>query len=267
MISVLECKKAAVYHNTDKLTLAQIKAKTGCTHIINGYLFNKRFDPCGWLVIDGKVISKDKYNDWGFACNKTGAPTMSTDRTNNFLGAIPIIRNKARLYRNLTPDVARPAERSAIAWFPNGRIILWCDEEKLTRDELQTKLLAIGASDAVMLDGGGSTQCIFPEGEVRSSRIVATAVLFWDKDSKDEPAQPIQNSRCPYMEPTRLIKRGSIGAGSKWVQWQLNRHGASLDVDGDFGKLSVEALTAFQKKSGLDADGICGPATIAALKL
>lgn len=272
MISVFKCKKAAVYHNTDKLTLAQIKAKTGCTHIINGYLFNKRFEPCGWLVIDGKVISKDKYNDWGFYCAKTGAPKMSTDRTKTFLGAIPIIRNKARLYRNLTPDVARKAERSAIAWFPNGRVLLWCDDEKLTRDELQTKLLAIGASDAVMLDGGGSTQCIFPEGKLYSSRIVATVVLFWDEDAKDEPvknapAKTTTETKCPYMEPTRLIKKGSIGVGSKWVQWQLNRHGASLDVDGDFGKLSVNALIAFQKKKGLDADGICGPATRAALKL
>jgi peptidoglycan hydrolase-like protein with peptidoglycan-binding domain len=123
-----------------------------------------------------------------------------------------------------------------------------------------------------MLDGGGSTQCIFPEGNIYSSRIVATVVLFWEKGVKTEPVKnepPAAKNevKCPYMEPTRLIKRGSIGAGSKWVQWQLNRHGSSLDVDGDFGKLSVNALIAFQKKKGLDADGICGPATRAALKL
>ena len=267
MISIFKCKKAAVYHNTEKLTLAQIKSKTGCSHIINGYLFNNRFEPCGWLVIDGTIISSDQYRDWGFACGKTGAPTMSTDRSKTFLGAIPIIKNKARLYRSLTPDVARKAERSAIAWFPNGRIILWCDDEKLTRDELQTKLLAVGASDAVMLDGGGSTQCIFPEGTLKSSRIVATVVLFWDEDTKDNQVETTAVAKCPYTEPTRNVKKGSTGTGAKWVQWQLNRHGASLAVDGAFGNLSVSALIAFQKKKGLDADGICGPATRAALKL
>lgn len=271
MISIFKCAKAAVYHNTDKLTLAQIKAETGCTHIINGYLFNKKFEPCGWLVIDGKVISKDQYNDWGFACDKTGAPYISTNRAKSFLGAIPIIRNKARLYRNLTPDVAREAERSAVAWFPNGRVILWCSDEKLTRDELQTKLLAIGASDAVMLDGGGSTQCIFPEGKLRSSRIVATVLLFWEEGASVEPtpttATKPKQEKCPYAEPAANVKKGSSGSGSKWVQWQLNRHGASLVVDGIFGNLSAAALIAFQKKKGLDADGICGPATRAALKL
>ena len=71
----------------------------------------------------------------------------------------------------------------------------------------------------------------------------------------------------PYSEPTKLIKKGSLGSGAKWVQWQLNRHGASLVVDGNFGKASEAELIEFQKKSGLTADGICGPATRAVLKL
>ena len=64
-----------------------------------------------------------------------------------------------------------------------------------------------------------------------------------------------------------FIKKGSLGSGAKWVQWQLNRHGASLVVDGNFGKASVTALIEFQRKSGLIADGICGSATRAVLKL
>lgn len=267
MVAIFKCKKAEVYHNTDRLTLAQIKAKTGCTHAINGYLFNTKFQPCGWLVIDGETISKDAYKDWGFACGKTGAPTMSIDRSKSFLSGIPIIKNKARVYRGLTPDVARKAERTAVAWLPNGRVILWCDDQKLTRDELQVKLLSLGASDAIMLDGGGSTQGIFPDGKVVSSRKVATVLLFWDEDVKIESVDVSKRIECPYAEPTRTIKKGSIGTGSKWVQWQLNRHGASLTVDGIFGNVSVAALVAFQKKSGLEVDGVCGAATRAVLKL
>lgn len=267
MIAVFKCKKAAVYHNTDKLTLAQIKAKTGCTHIMNGYLFNNKFEPCGWLVIDGEVVTKDKYNEWGFTCDKMGAPKMSTDKTKTYLSAIPILKGGARVYRNLTPDVARKAERTAVAWLPNGKLILWCDEEKLTRDELQIKLLSLGASDALMMDGGGSTQCIFPEGKVASTRKVATVLLFWDEDAVVKTEVATLQTKCPYAEPTRLVKRGSLGTGAKWVQWQLNRHGSSLKVDGNFGKLSVAELTAFQKKSGLVVDGICGSATRSVLKL
>lgn len=267
MVSVFKCKKAAIYYNADKLTLTQIKAKTGCTHIINGYLFNTKFQPCGWLVIDGETISKDAYKDWGFACDKSGTPTMSIDRSASFMSGIPIIKDKARVYRGLTPDVARKAERTAVAWLPNGRIILWCDSQQLTRDELQVKLLSLGASDALMLDGGGSTQGIFPDGKLESPRKVATVLLFWDEDAKIETIDEPKQIRCPYAEPTRLVKKGSVGSGSKWVQWQLNRHGASLTVDGLFGNVSVAALVAFQKKNGLEVDGICGAATRAVLKL
>lgn len=267
MIAIFKCKKAAVYHNTDRLTLTQIKAKTGCTHIINGYLFNTKFEPCGWLVIDGKVISRDRYNDWGFTCDKNESPKMSTDRSKTFLSGIPILKNGVRVYRGLTPDVARKAERTAVAWLPNGKIILWCDPQELTRDELQVKLLSFGASDAIMLDGGGSTQCIFPNGVLSSPRKVATVILFWDENAKVDMNKEPEEPKCPYAEPTRLIKKGSLGIGSKWVQWHLNKHGAALDVDGNFGKRSTAALVAFQKKSGLVADGICGPATRSVLKL
>lgn len=267
MIDTIKCKKAALYHNTSRLTLTQVKAKTGCTHIINGYLFNTKFKPLGWTVIDGKVISKDQYNDWGIAFDKTGSPKMSTDRTKSFLSGIPILKNGARVYRNLTPDVARKAERTAVGWYQNGRILLWCDSLKLTREELQLKLISMGVSDAIMLDGGGSTQCIFPDGKLYSSRKVPTMLLFWDEDAKSDPMKTPTETGCPYSEPTKLIKKGSLGSGAKWVQWQLNRHGASLVVDGNFGKASEAELIEFQKKSGLTADSICGPATRAVLKL
>lgn len=98
MYATIKCERAAVYYNTRRLSPAQIKAETGCTHIINGYYFDNRsssktyFQPCGWLVIDGKIISTDQWNDWGFACEKTGAPVMSTDRTKNyFIGSLPLI--------------------------------------------------------------------------------------------------------------------------------------------------------------------------------
>ena len=80
MVDIFDCARAQIYHNTGKLTPAQIKAKTGCTHIINGYLFNSKFQPVGWTVIDGKVISRDKYQDWGVSISSDGVPKMLTGR-------------------------------------------------------------------------------------------------------------------------------------------------------------------------------------------
>ena len=66
-----------------------------------------------------------------------------------------------------------------MGWMPDRRICLWCDKTSLTREQLQNKLLGLGVADALMLDGGGSTQGIFPNGKVASSRKVPTMVLFW----------------------------------------------------------------------------------------
>lgn len=186
MVDTFDCARAQIYHNTGKLTPAQIKAKTGCTHIINGYLFNGKFQPVGWTVIDGKVISRDKYQDWGVAIGNDRKPQMLTDRGGSFLSGVPILKAGAKLYRSLTADVARSAARTAVGWMPNGKVCLWCDKTSLTRDQLQDKLLGLGVVDALMLDGGGSTQGIFPGEKVVSSRKVPTLLLFWERSAKTE---------------------------------------------------------------------------------
>lgn len=190
MVDIFDCVKAQIYHNTGKLTPAQIKAKTGCTHIINGYLFNSKFQPVGWTVIDGKVISRDKYQDWGVSIGSDGKPQMLTDRGGSFLSGVPILKAGSKLYRGLTADVARPAARTAVGWMPNGKVCLWCDKTSLTRDQLQDKLLGLGVVDALMLDGGGSTQGIFPKGTVFSTRKVPTLLLFWQAETAkaEDPA-------------------------------------------------------------------------------
>ena len=48
MVEIFRCARAEVYHNSGKKTLTQVKKETGCTHIINGYLFNSSFRPLGW---------------------------------------------------------------------------------------------------------------------------------------------------------------------------------------------------------------------------
>ena len=192
MVDIFVCGRAQVWHNTAKLTPAQIKAKTGCTHIVNGYLFNSKFQPVGWTVIDGKIISRDAYQDWGVSINSDGQPQMLTDRGGSFLSGVPLLKNGTRLERNLTPDVARKAARTAVGWMPDGRVCLWCDKTAINREQLQEKLLKLGVSDALMLDGGGSTQGIFPGGKVVSSRKVPTLLLFWKKTAEPEKDPVVQ---------------------------------------------------------------------------
>lgn len=182
MFAAFNCSKCQIYHNTKKKTLAQIKEELGCDYIINGYLFNmSTFKPSPWLVLNSEWISYDQYRDWGITI-KDGKPTFGTDRQENFISGIPVLVHGEKVYRDLTSDVKRATYRTAVAWTKEGTLILYCETKTLTREQLQDELLSIGAYNALMLDGGGSTQCIFQNGKISSPRKVATVLAFWKQN-------------------------------------------------------------------------------------
>jgi uncharacterized protein (TIGR02594 family) len=65
--------------------------------------------------------------------------------------------------------------------------------------------------------------------------------------------------------PLRLGTRNF--AAVRELQRLLNETGARLDIDGDFGRNTRNAVIAFQERHGLDGDGIVGPLTARALEL
>ena len=68
------------------------------------------------------------------------------------------------------------------------------------------------------------------------------------------------------MNSKKTIKEGDSGESVKWLQFALKERGyLSSNVDGYFGVFTLGALLAFQKKTGLEVDGICGPKTMEAL--
>jgi peptidoglycan hydrolase-like protein with peptidoglycan-binding domain len=62
------------------------------------------------------------------------------------------------------------------------------------------------------------------------------------------------------------LRKGAKGSEVKKMQTALNNSGASLTVDGSFGKATKEALEVFQASKGLTPDGVCGPLTWAELE-
>lgn len=71
-----------------------------------------------------------------------------------------------------------------------------------------------------------------------------------------------------YSAPTRILSQKSTymkGNDVKWVQSALNNLGYSLKVDGYYGPLTYNAVKAFQKAYGLEADGKVGGETVTKL--
>lgn len=75
----------------------------------------------------------------------------------------------------------------------------------------------------------------------------------------------------PYQEPIGLIKKGSVGDGVKWVQWELIEFGLTsvwlngkrykIEVNGICDAATEKAIRWFQRKNGLDVDGVVGKDT------
>lgn len=69
----------------------------------------------------------------------------------------------------------------------------------------------------------------------------------------------------PAPERTALLGRGSVGEAVRDLQQNLSALGYPLAADGIFGRDTEKAVRAFQRDHGLDADGIAGPRTFAAI--
>ena len=85
----------------------------------------------------------------------------------------------------------------------------------------------------------------------------------------DIPAEVIDTAPKtgnPYREPIINVKFNSRGNNARWLQFELNRFGYRLIVDGIAGERTITALKDFQRTHDLVADGICGILTREKLK-
>lgn len=71
----------------------------------------------------------------------------------------------------------------------------------------------------------------------------------------------------PEYIPTKPIRKGDTGADVVWLQEHLVTLGylRKNEIDGDFGKITLGGVCAFQLEHGLVVDGVCGAMTRAAL--
>ena len=253
-----------VYLNTRRRSLAQILRETGAAYALNGTLYNMRTLAVNChCKADGRVLAQPAYQVAGYAWDQ--GPDIRMDvlpcGARNYIACTPlIVSGKALAKLTYDPGQGGKRGRSAIG-IKGDRLALYCSRDgsgaARTPEALRDDLARAGWDSALMLDGGGSSQCSFRGQRIASSRRVQHYILVYLQHSADE---------CPYPEPTALIRRGSTGRGARWVQWQLQRHGVEIAVTGSFDAASRAALLAFQRAHGLAADGICGPATRAALK-
>jgi hypothetical protein len=74
---------------------------------------------------------------------------------------------------------------------------------------------------------------------------------------------PEQGSPSPSAPTANMpmLREGDSGDAVRKLQEALNKTGAKLDVDGQFGPLTRGAVQAYQTRNNLEVDGIVGPQT------
>jgi N-acetyl-anhydromuramyl-L-alanine amidase AmpD len=96
----------------------------------------------------------------------------------------------------------------------------------------------------------------YPLGElIRLTRLYAHAKA--PVNPKPKHHHTVKTATVPAV----TFHQGMSGHGVRLLQKALNRHGAHLKVDADFGRSTFAAVEAFQEKHHLSVDGVVGPVT------
>lgn len=266
-------ERIQIYVNKQRNTLASIKKATGADFIINGSLFNmSTYQQYCNVKADGVIQYDPHYSEFGFRWNTPADFAMdaiSAALTNfkNYIGCVPLIVHGAKQTVKDTGDLGGKRGRTAIGIKGNS-LVLYCSKDGTSNaakpSVLRNELFTLGCTEALMLDGGGSSQCNLGGNTITSARRVANLILVYLKKTSVTPPSTSTGTNsttppfnCPYAKPASVVKSGVRNSNNaRWVQWVLkNVYNYNIEVDGSYGPATTNAVKDFQKNNGLTITG------------
>ena len=226
-IPLSNIQRIQIYVNTAKRSLSQIQAETGADYIINGTLYNmSTFQPNCHLKVDGNVLCKPNYSVAGYAWNDGADISMDTlpdPSQRNYIACTPLIVS-GKPVSNLIYDPGQGGKRGRTAMGLKGdRLALYCTKDggsmARTPETLRDDLAAAGWESAVMLDGGGSSQCWFRGQTIKSTRAVHDLILVYLKgsDTTGVKTYSVKKDGSTYLSDNFKVKEFACNDGSDTV--------------------------------------------------
>ena len=186
-ISLADIERIAIVTGNGR-SMAQVKGDAD--YICNAGFYDMTTGrPVGHLKADGAVLAKEVWGCWGFAWDKSdikmaALPTVAKNYISGVEMLSPMIGvHDAMHYR---PDVGGSRPRTAMA-LTGDKLLLYCADSPTTPEALRDTLYKLGAETAIMLDGGGSSQCDFQGKKISSSRRVHNYLAVWLRKKEDKP--------------------------------------------------------------------------------
>ena len=226
-IPLKDIQKIQIYLNTSRKSMTAIQKETGADYIINGTLFNmSTFKPNCHLRVDGRTICTPAYDVAGYAWND--GPDISIDTLpdptqRNYIACTPLVLD-GKPIANLTYDPGQGGKRGRTAMGIKGdRLALYCtrDGGTMTRtpETLRDDLAAAGWESAVMMDGGGSSQCYFKGDTIKATRAVHDLILVYLKgsDSTGVKTYSVKKDGSTYLSKNFKVSEFKCNDGSDTV--------------------------------------------------
>ena len=176
-------------------TLSQVKAETKAHYVLNGGMWNPDGSACPLLKVGGVMLSGTPWRPMGYAWDKGPDIRMTSEHegADNFIAVTALIASGKPVDKpSYGSAQGGKRGRSAIG-LRGGSLALYCSGDgtgdAATPETLRDELAGLGWASAVMLDGGGSSQCDFGGERITASRKVHNWICVYLKQAEQTPPE------------------------------------------------------------------------------
>lgn len=164
-VPLSDIESIKIYFNTKKrkstkTNLKKILKEEGGDFIMNAAIFLRSGKPCCHLKADGVIKCKPNYSAWAIAWNEPTdfhVQVVPDAGKKNYMECVHVIIARKKIQPiNCGDDMKYKAPRTAVG-VKDGRFAYYVSSDKRSPEELRDLLYQSGWSDAIMMDGGGSS--------------------------------------------------------------------------------------------------------------
>ena len=178
----------------NKSGMQRVLQETGGSFCMNGPIFLRSLKACCHLKADGKVLCAPNYGAWAISWNTPAdfGVKKAPNGDGSWAECVHLIVGGQKISPiHCGGDMRYACNRTAVG-VKEGRFAYYATETNYTPEQLRDVLAAAGWSDAIMMDGGGSTCFLDREGQGFAGD--GRTIPFWlvvtlrkDQETDNEP--------------------------------------------------------------------------------
>lgn len=126
-----------------------------------GFFNMSNGDTCFNFMDEGKVLHNDKLYQWGMMINGDAGLKYGhmKNAKRDFVSGYPVLLDAGqKVALNYATEINYKARRSVLGYNAKSVFVVLIENPGMRFGDMQTMLLKLGITDAINLDGGGSTQ-------------------------------------------------------------------------------------------------------------